>query len=170
MGNKIILSLVLLFTGFLFFLNLVGAIEMRRIEIFGIAFIVFGFTIVLFNIGTGKRGTLFISAGLFIIGCIITFIHNSEIYNYDQITFSAVLITLGSSFLILYFDNPKVKAFLYSAVLLIVFGMLTAHQFNLLGIAQIANRYSNALLNFWQIFVIISLVLILLKKSKPGSK
>ena len=87
MHNKVLLSLVLIFTGFLFFLNLVGAITMERIEIFAIAFIIYGLIAVLINIGKGKRGTLFIAASLFIIGCIITLVHNSEIYNYEQLTF-----------------------------------------------------------------------------------
>ncbi len=163
MHNKILLSAVLIFTGLMFFLNLVGAVTMERIEIFAIAFIIYGFFAVLFNIGKGKRGTLFIASSLFIIGCIITIINNYEIYNYEQLTFSAVLVTVGASFFTLYIDNPKVKAFMYSSVLLLAFGLLTAHKFTLLGIAPIANRYCNALLNVWQVFVIISLVLILLK-------
>ena len=169
MHNKILLSAVLIFTGFMFFLNLVGAVTMERIEIFAIAFIIYGLVAVLLNIGKGKRGILFIASSLFIIGCIITILYNSEIYNYEKITFSAVLITIGASFLVLYIDNPKVKAFMYSSVLLLAFGLLTAHKFTLLGVAPIANRYCNALLNVWQIFVVISLVLILLKKVKPSA-
>jgi len=169
MNNKLLLSAVLIFTGFMFFLNLVGAITMERIEIFAISFIIYGFFAVLFNIGNGKRGTLFIASSLFIIGFIITIISNSEIYNYEQLTFPTVLITVGSSFFILFIDNPKVKVFMYSSVLLLAFALLTAHKFTLLGIAPIANRYCNALLNGWQVFVIISLVLILLKKGSHSA-
>ena len=169
MGNKIVLSLVFTLSGFLFFLNLFGAVNMERIEIFGISFILFGIISVFSNIGKNKRGLLFLSSCLFILGCIITFVHNSEIYNYQEITFSAVLVIIGSGFLILYFDNPNVKAFMYSSILLLTFGMLTVHKSNLFGIAPIANRYCNSLLNVWPIFIIISLVLILAKRNQPSN-
>ena len=166
MANKVLLSVTLMLMGFLFFLNLTGASDIKRIEIFAVGFIAFGFLSVFNNLGKGNRGLLFVSSSLFVIGFIIMIVYSSEIYSYEQFTFASLLVSVGASFLILYIDNPRVKAFFYTAALLLVLGFFAAYNSSLLGIVPLANRYCNSLLNVYPVFIIISLVMIVFNDRK----
>jgi len=170
MANKILLSLVLILMSFLFFIKLTGEGNIKTIEIFAVGFIAFGFLSVFNNLGKGNRGLLFISSSLFVIGFIIMIVHSSEIHSYENFTFASLLVSVGSSFLILYIDNPRVKAFIYSASLLLVLGFLAAANSSLLGIVPLANRYCNSLLNVYPVFIIISLVMIIFNNRTRADK
>jgi hypothetical protein len=160
--NKIILAITLIITGLLSFLKMIGSISMGYNEILGIGFVIFGFATVSVNLGKYKRGLLFLSAGIFVLGVIFIVVNNYEIYVTNNLVFPSILIIIGAGLLILFIDNTKEKVFLYSAFLVMLLGVFSSYRIDIFSVSSIANSIGIVFVDSWQIFLIIFGVLILL--------
>ena len=93
-------------------------------------------------------------------------INNYEILKPSSAIFASILFITGSSFIILFIDNTKEKAFLYSGILLLAVSYSVITVFKNLEIIKTANSLSNLVLDYWPVFLLLFGINILLMRKR----
>jgi hypothetical protein len=146
-------SSYLILSGFLIFLKFVSVVQTSETLIFGISFSVISPFYLYFSFEREEKGGLIISTFLFLLGVILLAVYFFEILDVIPIILPSVFFIAGGIFLMMFVDNPKVKAFLVSTIVLFMLVVFTLLAPNLTFI-NILNHTSFTILNYWEILLI----------------
>lgn len=112
-----------------------------------------------------SKPLLFISSSLFMYGIYKILLNNFELLNKSSFSLPVLLLIVGISAFMLYFDNPSDIIFLYTALLLILLG-ITAFVFKGFWFVQFGNSLCEIVLTYWQVFIIFIGINLLLSNRK----
>ncbi len=123
MNKKTIVSISLLLFGFLMIANLFTKFYFTFYEITAITFLFYGISSIFYGFKIGNRGVIFLASITFLSGVFLLILENARLINTRGIYLTGSLFILGSSLLMLFIYDSKIKQFLWISVALIVFSI-----------------------------------------------
>lgn len=147
------LSFVVL--GFVLLLKLVGEVTASYDNIYGNMFLFYGIVSVFVNMGKHRKGALFVGVLSFMVGVLLYTFNHFNIMSTNQIILPVTFFTLGSGFLFLFFDDFSEKIFLYTSLLLILSGGLSAVVYDSSEFIKLSASTSRTILAHWEYLIII---------------
>jgi hypothetical protein len=153
--NNILFALCLLLFGILSLLNYTNILKITIEEISGIALLVFGLITSNQTFGNKQRGMLSLAVIAFLIGIVLLTRSRFDLLDMRGIIFTSILFIGGAVFIILFLDNPKHKAFLYSGICLIFLSIATVTFLKDLGIFSVTNSIDKYFEYFWPVILIV---------------
>jgi hypothetical protein len=151
-----------LFLGLALLLKFFGFISLTGSEIFSYALIFYGLSDVYLSIGNNRKISLFFGTMFFLVGILFYVLNNFLIFWEPQMLLPSILIIPGIAYLMLNYDNPSNKKFLFIGAILIFAGLLVTiinGQFNLFLFYQSLFKISSL---YWQIALVAAGILILI--------
>lgn len=125
----------------------------------GIGLTAFGIGIVYIFFGEQKSHILFAGAFSFLLGNFLFIIDSFELIKGKQIILPTLLLITGLSFLFLYIENSERRKYLFSALILILFGLISVLYFGSLNILLIFYYTFEIIKIYWSLAIIILLVI-----------
>ncbi len=169
MKNKqTILSIISIAAGFTLLLNYFGFVNIGELKIISIFLMLYGLISVYALFGSERKGGIFFGSVCFLTGVMMFVSATCEILGKSKIALPSMLLITGSSFLMLFIDNNREKAFLIIASILIFAGIFTTYFFESIKIIFTANRIALQILEYWHIIFIIAGIGVLLNKRKDN--
>ncbi len=123
MNKKTIVSISLLLFSFLMIANLFTKFYFTFYEITAITFLFYGISSIYYGFKVGNRGVIFLASITFLSGVFLLILENARLINTRGIYLTGLLFMLGSSLLMLFIYDSKIKQFLWISVALIVFSI-----------------------------------------------
>lgn len=130
-------------------------IKLNYTEILGIVLGINGIALVYFSLSRGKRNTLILSTIIFLVGIIFFVKSYFNIAYTNEIVFISILFISGAVLLMLFIENSKEKAFLYSGLILTTLAFVLIVIINQIGFLQIGKRVLNITVDFLPIILIL---------------
>lgn len=130
-------------------------LEIESTLLFGILFSLLGIITVHNSINDGRRGFLFVSSALFMVGVVLLISSGFELLNTRGIVMVSILFYSGAVLLLLFIDNTSQKVFLISSIAIITVGAASVILFKGLGLFDFSNRLANAVADYWPAFLIV---------------
>jgi hypothetical protein len=158
------MSLIVL--GIMLLLRYFDLITAGEEEIFGFVLTAYGIISVYILSGSGKKGRLFITGILFILGVLLIVLGNFEILSPVKLLLSTVLFALGTAFALLFVDNFRETVFLVVSLILLGAGIFTAIYFKLFSTIQAANKIALVIFQYWPVIFILIGFSIILNRNK----
>lgn len=165
-SNNIIIGLSFLIYGVLSLLSSYSTINMESKVVLGITFCFYGIATVNQTFGNNERGKLSFASIVFLIGVVLFVKSHFELLDSRGIVFTSVLFISGATFLILFLENFKEKVFLYTGLVLLLLGILSATFFKNYGLFTLANKIGNLFEYFWPVLLIIFGINIFINRKK----
>ncbi|MDX9923332.1 MAG: hypothetical protein RBS48_01110 [Ignavibacteriaceae bacterium] len=119
MNKKTIVSISLLLFGFLMIANLFTKFYFTFYEITAITFLFYGISSIFYGFKIGNRGVIFLASITFLSGVFLLILENARLINTRGIYLTGSLFILGSSLLMLFIYDSKIKQFLWISLTLI---------------------------------------------------
>ena len=119
MNKKTIVSISLLLFGFLMIANLFTKFYFTFYEITAITFLFHGISSIFYGFKIGNRGVIFLASITFLSGVFLLILENARLINTRGIYLTGSLFILGSSLLMLFIYDSKIKQFLWISLTLI---------------------------------------------------
>ena len=164
--HQSIISYLLILLIFLILLKITGFINIHNVELLGYVFITFGLSYVFNSFGNNRKGVLFLSTIIFLVGLVLFIISNFEIQHLSKLIIPSSLMIVGIGLLMTYIDGDQVTYVLLLSLLFIASGIiitithgeLTFHLFlsSILGITE----------KYWSVLLIFAGVFFLFRKGK----
>ncbi|MFC2084508.1 hypothetical protein ACFLS9_05580 [Bacteroidota bacterium] len=161
-----IFSLALVLIGILYLLRVVEIVSIDNNMILSCVFIIYGVSTLYLSIGARRKGLIFFSVSVFLIGIILLVVRQFEILNTSNIILPATYFVLGSSFLLLYVDNFIEKYFLVAAIVFYLFCYLAIALYKKVEIIELANRITLTVIDYWPSLLILLGIGIFLNRNK----
>jgi hypothetical protein len=157
MNNKNIFlpALSLLLFGILSLLSYIHVINLNTSEILGVVFLAFGLITVYKTFGNEQRGILSLGVVVFLFGIVLIMKSRFALLDMRSIAFTSILFIGGATFFILFLDNKKQKAFLYSGMSLVILSIVTVVYLKDLKIFYYAKFIDSYFEYFWPVILII---------------
>lgn len=156
------------FISYLFFLftvilllKIFGLLYVSTTFVTSFFFISFGIGTVLFTLGKQNNPILILGVSFFFIGLLFYIVYELYLVSWKEIAIPALLFVAGMNFLILWFDDTQKRIFLLPGLILLcspIFYMFIIDRFH---IQSIFNNIVELLSDFWFIFLITFITLIL---------
>ena len=119
MNKKTIVSISLLLFSFLMIANLFTKFYFTFYEITAITFLFYGISSIFYGFKIGNRGVIFLASITFLSGVFLLILENARLINTRGIYLTGSLFILGSSLLMLFIYDSKIKQFLWISLTLI---------------------------------------------------
>jgi hypothetical protein len=149
---------------FLILLKITGLINIHSVELLGYVFIFFGLSYVFNSFGNSRKGVLFISTVIFLVGVVLVIISNFEIQQLSKIIIPSLLMIIGIGLLMTYIDGDQLTYILILSLLFIAAGIIitiahgeiTSHSFysSILGVTE----------KYWPVVLIFAGIFLLFRK------
>jgi hypothetical protein len=143
-----------------------GYLDLNSEEIIGLVLVIFGIPTVYFSFNDGRRDKLFWASVLFLVGIVFIVKARYELLDSRGLIFTSILYIGGAAFFLLFVDNIKEKAFLFTAILLLASGYASTTIFKHIGIINLANKLAEKAQNFWPAILILFGLSIFLNRKK----
>lgn len=155
-------TFLLMFFAAPFLLKVFGILKIDFFSTSLLGLMLSGLVIVYFYFGTKKKAAISIGAILFLICLLLLILERFPVLNFDKIILPSIFFIVGINLLLLYLNNTKEKIFLLLAfVVLLINIFLIAAQVSI-NIDSIVISIKEIVLEFWMIFVLIFLSIIIL--------
>jgi len=164
-NNKIIGASFFLF-GLISLFKVIGLFDISHYIITGCTLALYGFLSVIFNLGTSKKGLLFLGSTLFLIGLLFVFSELYQIIQKENLFLTLFLFVLGSGFFILFVDNPKERQFLILSGMFFVSATFTDAFVDALGSFSLLANFGIILLGYWPVFLVLMGLAILVSRKR----
>ena len=153
--NKILIALSFLIFGVLSLLSYTETIHISTEEAAGIVFILYGTVTVYKTFGANNRGALSFAVIVFLVGITLIIKTHFDLLDSRGIVFTSILFIGGATFLMLFLENTKTKAFLYAGLSLVALSIITVTLLKQLGLFSFTNRIGNYFEYFWPVVLIL---------------
>jgi len=151
-------------------LKLLGIINVESTELLGYAMIFYGINLVYTFFGKHRHGILFTGTALFLVGLFLFITNNFEFINERAIIFPSILLIVGISFLMLFFDDTARKNFLLISVTLILSAVTVTVLIGSITVTLFINSITKIIVKYWPVALItIGLIIILHRDNKKSS-
>ncbi len=167
MKNKIspfALSLIVL--GVVLILKTIGEVTAPFNYIYGNMLLFYGIVSVFINIGSKRKGALFIGVLSFMVGVVLFVFNHYDILSTSRMILPSLFLILSIGFLFLYFDNFSERLFLFISFFLFLAGYLSNYFYDSVWLIEYSVIISKAVLNQWEYLIIIIGTGVLIQDSK----
>lgn len=134
--------------------------------LFGAAFVIYSVPSFLFAFDSGSRGKIIFNIALFLTGIILVTLNVFEILYPVKIIFPFLLFLTGVVFLILHMENRDVMPFFTAGIIFAGLGIVIALTYDNLFFAGFINRYVSFLFEYKYIIILLTGLLLLLRRNK----
>jgi hypothetical protein len=159
--HQSIISYLLIFLLILILLRVAGFINIQNVELLGYILIYFGLSYVFNSFGNKRKGALFTSTVIFLVGVVLFIISNFEIQQLSKLIIPSSFMIIGIGLFMTYLDGNQLTYILLLSLLFIavgiiitiIYGEITSHSFyaSFLGVTE---KYWSVLLIFAGIFLL----------------
>jgi hypothetical protein len=161
-----IISYLLTFLLILILLRIIGIINLNNIELLSYLLIFFGLSYTFNSFGKNRRGLLFISTVLFLIGLVFFIISNFEIQQMSKIIVPSSLMIIGIGLFMTYLDGNHVIFVFILSLLLIVSGIIITITHGEITISSFFSSCIGITEKYWAVLLIFLGVFLLFRKEK----
>ena len=162
--HQSIISSLLTLLLLLILLKITGIINIHNIELLGYVFIFFGLSYVFNALGNNRKGVLFTSTVIFLIGMILFVISNFEIQQLSKLIIPASLIIIGTGLLITYIDGDQVIIVFVLSLLFITAGIILIITHRGITFYSFYSSFIEITKKYWLVILIFAGVYLLFRK------
>jgi len=153
--EKFLAGLCVFLFGLLNLLSYLRIVPLSTGEITGIVLGLYGLSTVYTSFGNGERGLLILGVIAFLTGVILVVKFYYGILNDFALVFTSVLFIGGAILLILFIENTKVKAFLYSGLAITVLSILSVFYFKTAGNPIYSAKAAELFGRYWPVILLL---------------
>lgn len=150
---------VVLLLAFTSILGITGIVTLTGNSWIGIGLTALGFGIVLIFFGEYKPHLLFAGSFSFLLGNYLFIIDKFEIIKGKPIILPALFLITGLSVLFLYVERNSMRQYLYSALVLISFGIISVIYYGSLNFVKIFYYFFEVIKIYWILALVLLLVI-----------
>lgn len=166
LNRQLILSISFIAIGLLMLFRSSNLIAMENWQIAGYICWFYGITSLFTSIGKNKKGVIFFSSTIFLIGVLIYVTNNYEFITLQKLFLSSLLFILGGGFLMLFIDDLTQKIFLIISTIQFAFSVLSIQLYDSISLIRLANRISIVVSQYWPVLLILAGLGIMLNKNR----
>ena len=162
--HQSIISYLLILLLVLILLKITGFIIIHNSELLGYVFIFFGLSYVFSSFGNNRRGVLFISTVIFLIGVALFIISNLEIQQLSKIIVPASLMIIGIGLLMTYIDGNQMTYILILLLLFMAAGIIITITHGELTFRSFIYSFLMVTEKYWSVVLIFAGIFLLFRK------
>ena len=166
--NHLIITYLLVLVALSVLLKIIGIINISYAELAGYALIFYGIGTVYVSMGKNKRRILFMGAAAFLVGMILSITSNYDFLKLSNIVLPSIFIILGTAFLILFIDDSSNRLLLIISAIFLIFGIFFFTKLGTFNLSDFLKSTLSISLKYWPIIIIITALILLLKKDNKG--
>ena len=148
----------------LILLKITGIVNLNNIELLSYLFIFFGLSYTFNSLGNNRRGLLFISTVIFLIGLVLFIISNFEIQRLSGLIVPSSLMIIGIGLLMTYIDGNHVTPLFILSLLLIVAGIIITITHGGITMSSFFSSCIGIMGKYWSVLLIFLGVFLLFRK------
>jgi len=162
--HQSIISYLLILLLVLILLKITGFIIIHNIELLGYVFIFFGLSYVFSSLGNNRRGVLFTSTVIFLIGVALFIISNFEIQQLSKIIVPGSLMIIGIGLLMTYIDGNQMTYILILLLLFMAAGIIITITHGELTFRSFIYSFLMVTEKYWSVVLIFAGIFLLFRK------
>jgi hypothetical protein len=164
--HQSIISYLLILLIFLILLKITGFFNIHNVELLGYVFITFGLSYVFNSFGNKRKGVLFSSTVIFLIGLVLFIISNFEIQHLSKLIIPSILMIIGIGLLMTYIDGDQITNILLISLLFIASGIIITITHGEMTFHSFFSSFIGVTEKYWSIILIFAGVFLLFRKGK----
>jgi hypothetical protein len=162
--HQSIISYLLILLLFLILLKITGFLNIHNVELLGYVLIFFGLSYVFNSFGNRRKGVLFTSTVIFLIGLVLFIISNFEIQHLSKLIVSSSLMIIGTGLLMTYIDGDQLNYILVLSLLLITAGIIITITQGEITFRSFFSSFMWVTEKYWSVVLIFAGVFLLFRK------
>jgi hypothetical protein len=162
--HQSIISYLLILLIFLILLKIVNHIDIPNIELLSYIFIFIGLSYVFTSFGNNRKGILFTSTVIFLVGLVLFTISNFEIQHMSKLIVPSSLMIIGIGFLMTFIDGDQVKYLLVLSLLFIAAGIIITITYGEITFRSFFYSFIGFAEKYWSVVLIFGSVFLLFRK------
>jgi hypothetical protein len=165
--HQSIISYLLIFLLFLILLKITGLINIHNVELLSYIFVFFGLSYLFNSLGDNRRGVLFTSTVIFLIGIVLFVISNFEIQHLSELIIPSALMIIGVGLLLIYIDGITAPFFLFMSLLFMTAGIIISITNGGITFHSFGYSFMGVIKKYWPVLIIFVGVFLLFRKRNP---
>lgn len=162
--HQSIISYLLILLIFLILLKITGFINIPNVELLGYVFIFFGLSYVFNSFGNGRKGVLFTSTVIFLVGLVLFVISNFEIQHLSKLIIPSSLMIIGIGLLMTYIDRGQISYILVLSLLFIAAGIIISIIHGGITFSLFFTSLVGVMSKYWAVLLIFAGIFLLFRK------
>jgi hypothetical protein len=162
--HQSIISYLLTFLLILILLKITGIIHFNNIELLSYLLIFFGLSYTFNSFGNNRKGLLFVSTVIFLIGLVLFIISNFEIQQVSRLIVPSSFMIIGIGLLMTYIEGNHVTFVFVLSLLLIVAGLIITITNGEITIYSFLSSCIGIMEKYWSVLLIFLGVFFLFRK------
>ncbi len=162
--HQSIISYLLILLLFLILLKITGFINIHSVELLGYVFIFFGLSYVFNSFGNRRKGVLFTSTIIFLVGVVLFIISNFEIQQQSKLIIPSFLLIIGIGLLMTYIDGNQLTYFLILSLLFIIAGIIITIIHGEITFHSFCSSFLGVTEKYWSVILISAGIFLLFRK------
>lgn len=159
-----IISYLLILLILLILLKITNFININNVELLAYVFIFFGLSYVFNSFGNNRKGTLFTSTVIFLVGLVLFTISNFEIQHISRLIIPSSLMIIGIGFLMTYIDGDQVTYSLILSLLFIAAGIIITITFGEITFRSFYSSFIGVTEKYWSVLIIFAGIFLIFRK------
>jgi len=161
--NPIIIYLIL-FVFLAVLLKIIGVIDFSSLELLAYLLIFSGAGLSYISFGKDKKGLLFISSTIFLVGILLFVNTRFDLEETRLLLFPSVLFITGTGFFLLYLDDSSQSIFISLSLIFLAGSVLFVIFFRTMALGGFFASIWDMLKNYWVIILIVTGLIFILRK------
>ena len=162
--HQSIISYLLILLLFLILLKITGFVNIHNIELLGYVFIFFGLSYVFNSFGNSRKGVLFTSTVIFLVGVVLFIISNFEIQQLSKLIIPSSLMIIGIGLLMTYIDGNQLTYIFILSLLFIAAGVIVTITNGGITFRSFYSSFLGVAEKYWPVLLIFVGVFLLFRK------
>ena len=162
--HQSIISYLLTLLLLLILLKIIGIIHIHNLELLGYVFIFFGLSYVFNSFGNSRKGVLFTSTVIFLVGLVLFIISNFEIQQLSKLIIPSSLMIIGIGLLMTYIDGDQLTFVFILSLLFIATGIIMTITHGEITFRSFISSFIGITAKYWPILLIFAGVFLLFRK------
>lgn len=162
--HQSIISYLLILLLFLILFKITGFINIHNVELLGYVFILFGLSYVFNSFGNNRKGVLFTSTVIFLVGLVLFIISNFEIQQLSELIIPSSLMIVGIGILMIYIDGNQVTYILILSLLFIAVGIIITITHGEITFHSFYSSFLRVTEKYWSVVLIFVGIFLLFRK------
>ena len=162
--HQSIISYLLTLLLLLILLKIIGIIHIHNLELLGYVFIFFGLSYVFNSFGNSRKGVLFTSTVIFLVGLVLFIISNFEIQQLSKLIIPSSLMIIGIGLLMTYIDGDQLTFVFILSLLFIAAGIIMTITHGEITFRSFISSFIGITAKYWPILLIFAGVFLLFRK------
>lgn len=152
-------------------LKFLGVIRISSIEILGFMMMIFGISYVFLSFGKNRKGLLFTSSVIFLVGVTVFLVNNFNFFNTSALLYPAAMFIFGISFLMVFIDGDTSLVYLIVSVAFFIMGVVITAIKGKLSLRVFFASLLEVAVSYWPvIFIVVVVYLLVLRIEHKNSE